>query len=139
MRTLVAGVSGIVATYSAADQGDQKLPMALNALPAALLMPGQTVEYILSPGQQRHTYDVKVQVMTGGPEPGQSAYVTSPMPDAIIGVLVNNVLLGGICNGAVFKSSSGLQGFEYGGLEYTGFEVVIEVSEQGNASPAVGS
>lgn len=139
MRALANTVNGIDAAYSSADADDNRIPEALGGGVYALILPGSTVAYVLTSGQHRHTYDVRVQVLTGGGDPGIAAYRGTVMPDRLLEVMLLNVALGGLCNSLVFKSSQGLQAFEYGGYPYSGYELVFEVSEQASATPAVGS
>lgn len=139
MRELVATVTGINAAYSAADNNDDRLPFALNNTPAALVLPGATLAYTLMDGQHRHTYEVRVQVLEAGGDGGIRDATLAVMPDRVLAVFAANVGLGGVCNSCVFRRSGGLQGFEYGGVDYTGYELTYEVSEQGSISTAYGS
>lgn len=139
VRDLMATVSGISAAYSAADSDDTRVPLGINATPAALVFPGPTIAYTLVSGQHRHTYEVSVQVLENGADAGIRDAVISVFPDRVLGVVLANVALGGLCNSFVFKRSGGLQVFEYGGYDYTGYELTFEVSEQASASPAYGS
>lgn len=139
VRDLVATVTGIAAAYSAADTDDTRLPASLNALPAALVRPGNTLAYLLTNGQHRHTYEVTVEVLEQSSDPGIEAANVSVMPDRVLEVLLLNVGLGGLCNSIVFKRSQGLRGEEFGGYEFSGYELTFEVSEQASASPAYGS
>lgn len=141
IRDLLATVTGIDAAFSAADADDTRLPQAMNmsSSTVALVVPGATLVYILSNGAHRHTYEVKVQVMQSGAEPGTRASVVSVMPDRVLEKIVSNVALGGLCNSCVFRGSSGLVGIEYGGETFTGYEITLEVSEQAAATPAFGS
>lgn len=139
VRDLMATVTGIAAAYSAADTDDTRMPAGLNQLPAALVLPGPTLAYVVRDGQHRHTYEVLVQVLEAGSDLGVAAATLGVMPDRVLGVMLTNHALGGLCNSFVFTRSGGLQGFEYGGTTYAGYELVFEVSEQGSASPGYGS
>lgn len=139
VRDLCATVNGINAAYSAADNDDTRIPAGLAATPAALVFPGPTVAYTLVQGQHRHTYEVTVQVLESGGDAGIRDAVVSVFPDRVLEVVLANVALGGLCNSFVFKRSGGLQVFDYGGYDYTGYELVFEVSEQASATPAYGS
>lgn len=139
IRDLCGTVDGIAAAYSAADSDDTRIPAGINATPAALVFPGPTVGYTLMHGQHRHTYEVSVQILENGGDAGIRDAVVSVFPDRVLEKLLANVALGGLCNSCVFKRSTGLQGFEYGGYDYTGYELVFEVSEEASAAPAFGS
>ena len=138
-RVLAAAVTGVVAAYSAADVDEWRLPVSVPDLPAVLVLPGPTIDYILTAGQHRHTYEVLVQVFDGRAEPGENAAVVSVMPDRFLEAFALNVTLGNRANSCVFKRSEGLKGIDYGGVVHAGYELVFEVSEQANATPAIGS
>lgn len=139
IRDLAATVSGINAAYSAADSDDTRIPAGVSATPSALVFPGPTIAYVLTNGQHRHTYEVHLQVLENGGDAGVRDAVVSVFPDRVLEVILANVALGGLCNSCVFRRSGGLQVFEYGGFDYTGYELVFEVSEQASATPAYGS
>lgn len=142
IRDLLATVTGVTAAHSAADTGEEQLPMGLAASGVGVMVwPGGTAPggYILTNGGHRHTYEVIVQVLQAGPEPGARAAAVSVMPDRIIEKLVGNVALGGVCNSCRFLGCSRLQVFDFGGTEFTGYEITLEVSEQAAASPQFGS
>ncbi len=138
IRDLVATTEGIVAAFSSADSDDERLAAGITATPAALVIPGPTLAYTLTYGQQRHTYEVNVQILEAGGDIGVSAAKVAVMPDRVLAVLLKNVGLGGLCNSCVFRGSSGLQGFDYGGMHFSGYELAFEVSEQGEATPEIG-
>lgn len=139
IRDLIAGVEGLRVVYSAASaDAGTRIPMALNVLPCAMVIPGETQQYILSAGQHRHTYEVMVQVFAAGADSGLASSVAAPMPDRIIGVLMENVALGGLVNSCLFERSGGLRELEYGGGVYRGYEIWLRVSEQASAAPAYG-
>lgn len=141
IRDLAATVSGITAAYSAADSDDTRLPAAVTQLDGsvALVMPGVTIAYTLTNGQHRHTYEVRVQVIEAGADEGILAQRLSVMPDRMLEVMLQNVALGGLCNSMAFRRHQGLQSFDFGGVPYTGYELIFEVSEQASATPAYGS
>lgn len=137
-RALAGELNGVEAAYSAADADEWRLPAALDTLPAVLVMPGPTLDYILVSGQHRHTYEVLVQVFDGRAEPGENAAVVAPMPDRLLEKFVANVALGGLCNSCVFLRSEGLRTLTYGGVDHSGYELRFRVSEQAAATPAYG-
>lgn len=140
VRDLVAEITAIKRIYAPSENDDNRLPAALNEFPAVLVLPGPTLEYVLSAGQHRHTYEVKVSVFCNqGGDLGESAYQALPLVDAIIEKFTGNVTLGGRVNSNLFGKSSGFAALEYNGLEYIGWEITLRVSEQAAATPAVGS
>lgn len=142
VRDVVATVAGIAAAYSAGDSDDTRLPEGITLADgaAALVLPGATVEYILQPGKHRHTYEVVVQVLTGGADTGMVAANMAPMPDRVLEAMLLNVKLGGLVTFITFRRSEGLREFEYGGVEgYSGYELTFLTSEEASAAPAVGS
>ena len=118
--------------------GEGGLPLEVTDLPAALVMPGRTIDYILQPGQHRHTYLVRVLVILGGGQYTETAFIGSPLPDRIIEKMVGNVTLGGAANSCLFQDCSGLVEITWGGTQYLGYEMQWRVSEQASASPATG-
>ena len=139
IRDLVAGVTGMVRVYAAGETDANAIPASIQEWPAALILPGPTTEYILMGGGQRHSYDVKVQVLQAGGDIGSRVTDVLPFVDRIISKFESNVTLGNRANSCLFAGSSGLQGMEYNGKEYTGYEITLRVSEQATATPATGS
>lgn len=140
VRSLASTVPGIGAAYSAADSDDNRLPPGLSALTtSALVLPGNTIRYILQPGQHEHTYEVVVQVLTAGGDPGVAAAEVAPMPDRVLEVMLQHVKLDDLVTVFKFERSQGLRGFEYGGIEFTGYELVFLVTEHAAATPAGGT
>lgn len=139
IREVLLEIPELKAVYAASESGINGIPAAFNDVPCAVVFPGPTQEYILSMGQHRHTYDVKVHVIESGGDLAERVVAVLPFVDRVIEKLVTNVTLGGRANSVLFKSDSGLTGLEYGGVVYTGYEIILEVSEQAPASPAAGS
>ena len=139
IRDLVATVTGMVRVYAAGETDENAIPASIQEWPAALVIPGPTLEYILSPVQHRHTYEVTVQVLEAGGDIGERVTDVLPFVDRIIELFAGNVTLGNRANYCIFKRSSGLSGLEYGNIEYTGYEITLEVSEQATATAATGS
>jgi len=137
VRDLVATVSGINRVYAASETDDNAIPPAINEFPAAMVIPGASQAFITTTG--RHTYEVKIQIFESGMEIGQRAATVLPFVDALIALFVENTTLGNRCNSCVFQSASGLIGLTYGGVEYTGYEIGLEVSEQAYTQPAIGA
>lgn len=126
--------------YGADDGGEDAIPPALHEFPAALVLPGETREYVLMTGGQRHTYAVKILVLQGGMggDVGQAAYAALPLVDTLIARFEGNVTLGNRANSAIFERSSGFVTLTYAEIDYLGYEVTLRVSEQATAAPAVG-
>lgn len=140
VRDLIDEATGFARIYASSETEEHAIPPALNEYPSVIVIPGPTTDYKLTTGQQRHSYEVKVLVFCNeGGDLGQSAAQASPLVDAIIAKFEANVTLGARANYCLFSRSSGLVTLEYAGLEYLGWEIVLNTSEQAPASPAVGS
>lgn len=139
IRQILEGVAGIAAAYSWADADDHRIPMAVNALPCALVLPGPTREFVFGVGSQRHTYEVEIQILAASSDPGIRAAASAPLMDAVMAALISNTANeNGLWNSLVFERSGGAEDLEYAGTEYSGYRLFVEVSEQGSATPAVG-
>ena len=140
VRDLIAEVTGMKRVFAASETDENRIPGALNEFPCAIVLPGPSAgDYILSAGQQRHTYEVKVQVFEAGADMGSRAAAVLPFVDLIIAKFEVNVTLGSRANHCIFRRQSGMVGLEYAGVTYTGYEITLEVSEQAVAAPAIGS
>lgn len=140
IRDLVATVTGLERVYAPSETDGNRIPPAFNELPCALVLPGPSIEYILSMGQQRHTYEVRVQIFEApGGDVGDASNAVLPMVDRVIELFAGNVTLGARANSCVFARHGGFQGFEYGDLPYLGYEITLRVSEQATVTPAPGS
>ena len=139
IAALVRGVNGIKHVYDEASNDINRLPGAINEFPAVMVFAGPTLAYDFSNGQQRHTYEIKVQLYEGGPDLGERAAGVVGFVDQIITLMAVNATLGGRVNYCEFRRQSGLAGLPLGAIEYTGTEVVLEVSEQGSQIPATGA
>lgn len=142
LRVLAATVTGIEAAYAptaveAAIGGIP--PSAAFTFPCAIVLPGPSSQYLIGNGRHRHTYRVRVLILVAGVDVVENAYVAAPMPDRFIEVMTGNVTAGGRANSVVFVESSGMAGVSWGGLEYLGYELTLEVSETAAATPAAGS
>ena len=137
IRDLVASVTGMVRVYAAGETDENAIPASIQEWPAALIIPGPTLEFVTL--TNRHTYEVTVQVLEAGGDLGERVTTVLPFVDRIIALFHQNVTLGARANSCVFKRSSGLVGLEYGGIPYTGYEITLEVSEQATGTPAAGS
>lgn len=139
IRTLIDAVSDFARVYSASSNDANALPPALGEFPAVLVLPGDTVEYILSGGAHRHTYNVKVLVLCNqAGERGAAAYQAIPLVDAILEKFAVNI--GGTwANSCLLSSTSGFATIEYAGIDYLGWEITLRVSEQASATPAKGA
>jgi len=146
IRDKVAEVSGFQRVYAPSETDGNRIPPAFNELPCALVLPGENIDYILSAGGHRHTYQVLVQVFEApGGDLGEAAYGILPMVDALIEKFAGNIALadaGGAnprANSCVFASHSAFSGMEYGGQQFMGMSITLRVSEQATATPALGS
>jgi len=144
IREIVAGVTGLEAVYAPSETDARRVPAALNELPCALVIPGDG-EAMLSSGQRRHTYEVRVMIyQAASGDIGSAASLVLPMVDRLIDAFVGNVLLadaGGAnprANSCTLASHTGLINLEYSGSDYMGYIVTLRVSEQAAATPAPG-
>jgi hypothetical protein len=139
IRLLTEGVTGLARCYGQAETDGNRIPVVLPECPAAIIMAGQTLEYVLQPGGQRHTYEVRVLLFDDGSDIGERGASASVFADSLIAMFEDNVTLGGIANPCVFKRCDGFGTLEWGERTYLGTEIILEVSEQATASPAAGS
>lgn len=142
LRVLAATVTGIQAAYAPTVEAPESggiPPSASFTFPCAIMLPGRTIEYLLSNGRHRHTYEVRILVIAGAGMVPETAYVAAPMPDRFLELMVGNVTAGGRANSVVFREGTGMAGIEWGGIDYTGYELTLEVSETADATPATGS
>lgn len=136
---LVREISGIERVFDAASTEEHALPPAINEFPAVIVMPGQTIEYILTSAQQRHAYEVKLLVFCRqGSDIGQGAAQAMPLVDAILEKFAVNVG-GSWANSCVMSGCSGLGGLEYAAVDYLGWEITLRVSEQAAVTAAKGA
>lgn len=137
---LVRTVDGVEACYSAGEIGAEGMPQALvGPFPCALVYPGADTLYVLTAPHHRHSYEVIVQVYAAGPDMGVAAYSALPIVDAVIEKMLQNVTLNGVVNSCVYQRQSGLSRLEYAGADYTGYELVFDVSEEAAITVAAGS
>ena len=136
IRDQIATITSISSVYSAGDTDTGAIPEALNDLPAAIIYPGPDTEpYELVNGWHTHTYEVAVQLFEQGVDTGERAASLAPMVDRIIEAMALGVKLGGSVTYCLFRRSSGFVTLEYGGVEYLGYEVTLEVKESALVSP----
>lgn len=139
LAELIEGIEGTPNVYRPSTNGKRKLPDAVVALPAVLVIPDETIEYVLSNGMQRHTYEVKLLVMHRGGDSGFAAANVLPYLDRVIGRFEVNVKLGmPHVTSCVFVRQSGLVNINWGGIDYPGWSIFLRVSEEASASPAPG-
>lgn len=140
IRRVIAGVEGVQRAYSAGEEGPHGIPPALREMPAVLVIPSRTIEYIgRQQGQHRHTYEVLVQVVQDGGDIGRRAATVVPMVDRIIEAFASEVTLGGAVNYCVFRRSEGLQELVYSGQALYGYVLILAVSEQENVTFRTGA
>ncbi len=139
IRSLIAATTGFTRVYGAANDDEHALPAALGEFPSVLVLPGELIEYILSGGQHRHTYNVHVLVLCNqAGETGQTAKQAIPLVDALIEKFSVNV--GGTwANSCLLSGHSGFATIEYAGIDYLGWDITLRVSEQAAATPAKGA
>lgn len=139
VRSLIAAMPEVERAYGAGDEDENALPGAISEPPTVLVVPGETIEYILSGGQHRHTYNVDVLVLCNqAGETGQTAYQAVPIVDALIEKFAVNVG-GSWANSCILNRCSGLATIEYAGVDYLGWNITLRVSEQAPVTPAKGA
>lgn len=140
IRDLVATVTGMEHVYAASESNENSIPDALQDFPAALVFPGADTGdgYVLNNGWEEHTYEVIIQVLQGGPDPGARVNTVLPFVNRIVALFAGNVALGGLVSYCMYAHQSGLAKLDYGDVEYDGYEIVLEVQESAAVTPAVG-
>lgn len=138
IRELVEEITGLERVYAASETDENAIPLALNEFPCAVVYPGNTLDYSLSSGGQRHTYEVHVLFFEAGMDLGERAAGIMPMVDLLIQKFEANVAMGGVANRVLFRRQNGLSTLDFGGGSYTGYDCLLEVSEQAIAAPAAG-
>src|SRR3990167_3792956 len=98
IRDLVATVSGINRVYAASETDENAIPPALNELPCAMVFYDTLIAYLLSAGQHRHTYQVRVDIFVSGGDIGARVVAALPMVDRTLELFALNVTLGNRCN-----------------------------------------
>lgn len=139
IRDLVAEVTTFERVYGEAETDGNALPASISQLPAAIVFAGNSIEYILSAGQHRHTYEVEIWLFIRAAGLEGNALSSLVAYQALIEKFVGNVALGSRANSCVFRRQEGPNNEEYGGQVYLVRKLVLEVSEQASAAPAVGS
>jgi hypothetical protein len=137
IRDLIAEIPGINEVYAASDVGEDAIPDSLQNFPAVIIYPGPDTGdgYVLNNSWQEHTYEVAVQIFESG---GERASSVLPYVDAIIEKFRQNVTLGARATYCVFSRQSGFATLAYGGMDYLGYEITLEVNEQGATTPETG-
>lgn len=142
VRAALEEIEEIVAAYAPSQASPHAggLPTALDAvdMPAALVMPGRTVQYILNPGRHRHTWQLRVLLLIGGADFSEAAYVAGPMPDAVIVEMAQHLTANGHANVILMAEGTGLSTIEWAGGEYLGYELIFNVSEAAAVTVATG-
>lgn len=138
----VGGVA-LSAVYAESETDGNAIPAALEitTTPAAIVFLGNDLRYLLSDGQQRHTYEVEVWLFC--PSGGLDGWAVSVLDfvDAIREKCVAHVTLGSGASKAnymLYRRQEGPFQDEYGGIPYHVRHIILEVSEQGSATPAAG-
>lgn len=139
MRTLIDEATGIERVYSAANNDQHAIPVAINEFPTIVVTPGETLEYILTAPHHRHTYEVNVDVFCrAGGDTGQSAYQAMGIVEVLMEKFAVNV--GGTwANSCVLLRNSGLATLEYNGIDYLGWRIAFRVSEAAAITAAKGA
>lgn len=140
-RARMAEVSGVVAAYAPSQSTPSAggIPAGLSDFPCALVLPGRSLDYIITNGRHRHTYEVRILLMVSGMDYSENVFNAAPMSDRVIEKMTGNVTVGGDANSVVFKESSGLSTVEWAAIDYLGYEFKFEISETAAATVATGS
>lgn len=139
IRGLVQDLTGLARCYGQGEVDENRIPPGGLECPCAIVCAGQTIEYILTSGGQRHTYYVRILLFEDGPDAGERAAAIAPFVDLIIAKFALNVALGGDANYALFDACDGFGNMQWGEVDYLGTEIRLRVSEQATATPAYGS
>lgn len=143
VRARTAEVTGIAKAYAPSQTnpaaGGLPASVALEGGAIALILPGPTLDYILTQPRHRHTYEVRVLILLAGPDYSENAFNGGPLPDRVIEKFVGQVTLGGSVNSCIFRRNTGFTGIEWGGLDYLGYEITLELSEAATASAGTGT
>lgn len=139
LRDRLATIPSLARVYSASEVGANGLPSNLSELPCATIIRGPSVGYRITQPMHTYTYEVLVQLYEAGGFVGQRAASVLPLPEAVLGKLLSSVTLGGLVTYVIYKRDGGLLRLEYGGQEYTGYELVLEVQQAAAISAAPGS
>lgn len=142
MRQALEEIEDVKAAFapSQASQAEGGVPLdiAREEMPVAIVLPGRTLKYILTQGRHRHTYQVRVLVLLAEVDLTEGAYLLGPLPDQVLGELLEHITADGYANSLLFKESQGLVGLQWAGRDYLGYELIFEVSEAAAATPATG-
>lgn len=115
------------------------VPSAIQEFPAALILPDrQDGDYILQPGQHRHSYRIRVLLLFASADYTEAMYITAPLLELVIEKMVANVTVGNTANSVLMKDWTFGQ-IPWAGKDYIGYEISFRVSEQASATPATGS
>jgi hypothetical protein len=137
---VVADVAGIERVYGEAEEGDDALPLGAIETPAVLVMTGRDVDYLLRQGQHRHTYAVRLLVLAGGADLGETAANVLPVRNRIIAAFAEQVTLAATVTYCAYRPApAGIVTIEWSGVEYVGHELELHISEQANITPTTGS
>lgn len=135
IRELVEDVDGVKRAYSDHEEGNNGLPGGTFETPCAIVLAGPTVSYEQRPtAWERHEYDIRILVLASEGEISQRGLATGPIVDQIVTAFDANVTLGGRVQWIRFDRQSGYTTFEYGGGNYSGYEIVVRVCQKNTMS-----
>ena len=139
MRTLIDEVTGFERVFAASSSDQHSIPGAINEFPTVVVYPGETIDYILTAGQHRHTYEVNVDVFCrAGGDTGASAAQAMGLVELVLEKFAVNI--GGTwANSCLLIRNSGLATLEYNGIDYLGWRLTYRVSEQASVTAAKGA
>lgn len=145
VASLVRECTGMERVFDASANGDDRLPLALNAFPCALVFPGPGLPPLFTQPRVSRTYEVRILIVESGMDIGARGASVLPFVDRVIAKLVSNMKLagGGSATATVIKClvdrDSGFIGIEYGGMDYLGYEITLRVEEQTTIDAQPGS
>ena len=139
VRDLVDELTSLERVYAESETDANALPASLPQLPAAIVLAGESLGYILQPGEHRHTYEVEIWLFIRGGGLDGNASVALDAYQSLIEKFAVNVALGGRANSCIFSRQVGPVMEDYGGMEYLIRKVILRVSEQASATPAIGA
>jgi len=116
-----------VPVYSAGDDGDWRIPLAVAHLPSVLVYPGGTASEITRAGQTRY-WELHVYILSGRSDVGVDARAALVLSDAVIAALLQHVA---ISDSAWITDveMTGLVPLDWAGIAYVGSRVTARIAE----------
>lgn len=126
---VIAGAAGISHVYVLGNTDETAIPDAVNDFPAVLLWPGESIQIVQMNGIQQHRWTAVAQILVSSGDTPSRGAIALPLLDALLAQANLNVILGGVAT-VVTVESWKFGRLAYGGGDYLGFDVQIEVIEE---------